>query len=181
MIVRITIALMIAAAMGGCASKQKSAKAKKEKDSTQTVATGDFQDKFEVNKSNLSARGISKYMILQPGRRAEYEGKDARLVITVLPETKTVDGVETAVVEERETEGGKLKEISRNFLAINRKTGDVYYFGEEVDNYKDDKIVNHEGAWMSGQNGAHFGMLVPGQPKSPHSASGHVQQLPEDR
>src|SRR5688572_30773725 len=167
MIVRITIALMIAAAMGGCASKQKSAKAKKEKDSTQTVATGDFQDKFEVNKSNLSARGMSKYMILQPGRRAEYEGKDARLVITVLPETKTVDGVETAIVEERETEGGKLKEVSRNFFAINRKTGDVYYFGEEVDDYdKDGKIVGHGGAWISGQKGARFGLLVPSQPKT---------------
>jgi hypothetical protein len=119
-----------------------------------------------VNKADLSARGISRYMILQPGRRAEYEAKDARLIITVLPETKTVDGVETAVVEERESEGGKLKEVSRNFFAINKKTGDVYYFGEEVDIYKNDKVVDHEGAWMSGQKGAHFGMLIPGQPKT---------------
>ena len=129
MTMRIIIALTIAAAIAGCASKEKSAKAKKEEGSTETVATGDFQDKFEVNKSDLSARGISKYMILQPGRRAEYEAKNAKLVITVLPETKTIDGVETAVVEERESEGGKLKEVSRNFFAINRKTGEYLDLG----------------------------------------------------
>jgi hypothetical protein len=166
MTMRLIIALMIAAALAGCASKEKSAKAKKEEDSTKSVATGDFQDKFEVDKSELSARGMSKYMILQPGRRAEYEGKDAKLVITVLPETRTVDGVETAVVEERESEGGKLKEVSRNFFAINRKTGDVYYFGEDVDVYdKEGKIIGHPGAWISGQKGARFGLLLPSQPK----------------
>ena len=30
---------------------------------------------------------------------------------------------------------------------------------------QDGQIVGHEGAWISGQDGAHFGMLLPGQPK----------------
>jgi hypothetical protein len=164
---RVMMMFVIWAAITGCASKGKSTQAKKDAGPTQdTSARADWQDKFEVDKADLSARGMSKYIILQPGRRAEYESKDGKLVITVLPETKTVDGVETAVVEERESEGGKLKEVSRNFFAINRKTGDVYYFGEEVDVYRDGQVVDHEGAWMSGENGAHFGMLIPGQPKN---------------
>jgi len=36
-------------------------------------------------------------------------------------------------VEEREEVDGELKEISRNFFAICREHGDVFYFGEEVD------------------------------------------------
>jgi Concanavalin A-like lectin/glucanases superfamily len=52
------------------------------------------------------------------------------LTITVLNETKMVDGVETRVVEERETKGGKLKEVSRNYFAISKRTNDVFYFGE---------------------------------------------------
>jgi hypothetical protein len=76
-----------------------------------------------------------------------------------------VDGVTTRVVEERETKNDKLVEVSRNFFAISKKTNDVYYFGEEVDGHKNGKVVNHEGAWLSGENGAKFGLLMPGTPK----------------
>ena len=166
---KVFVMMGIVLAIAGCHSSSKQAKTSSphEEKSVEAkpVKSSDFQDKFDVQKSDLSARGVGRYIILQPGRRAEYESKEGKLVITVLPETKTVDGVQTAVVEERESEGGKLKEVSRNFFAINRKTGDVYYFGEEVDIYKDGKVVDHEGAWMSGQNGAHFGMLIPGQPR----------------
>jgi hypothetical protein len=182
MAMRVPIILVMLLAMTGCASKDKTGQAKKAAGSTQPVAAGgDWQDKFEVDKADLSAHGMSKYIILQPGRRAEYQSKDGKLIITVLPETKTVDGVETAVVEERESEGGKLKEVSRNFFAINRKTGDVYYFGEEVDMYKDGKVVDYEGAWMSGQDGAHFGMLIPGQPKSGQRYYAEMAEKAKDR
>jgi hypothetical protein len=165
---RISLMLILIATVAGCASKDKSAQAKKDGGGTTkaVASTESFQDKFDVDKADLSSRGVSKYMILQPGRRAEYQSKDGKLIITVLPETKTVDGVETAVVEERESEKGKLTEVSRNFFALNPKTGDVYYFGEEVDEYKDGKVAGHKGAWISGVNGAHFGMMIPGQPRA---------------
>jgi len=77
----------------------------------------------------------------------------------------TVDGVEVGVLEERETKDGKLVEVSRNFFATDKTTGDVYYFGEDVDNYKDGRIVDHESAWRSGEKGARFGLMIPGRPK----------------
>jgi hypothetical protein len=86
------------------------------------------------------------------------------LTITILPDPVIVDGVAVGVLEERETKHEKLIEVSRNFFATDKKTGDVYYFGEDVDNYKDGKIVNHESAWRSGVNGARFGLMVPGAP-----------------
>jgi hypothetical protein len=52
--------------------------------------------------------------------------------------------------------------VSRNYYAISKRTGSVYYFGEEVDIYKNDKIVSNEGAWLSGVKGAKFGLMMPG-------------------
>jgi hypothetical protein len=94
-----------------------------------------------------------------------YTGGDVLLVVTVLDETRVVDGVTTRIVEERETKAGALEEVSRNFFTIDPKTGDAYYFGEEVDIYKDGKVVKHEGEWLSGQNGARFGLFIPGAAK----------------
>jgi hypothetical protein len=82
--------------------------------------------------------------------------------MTVLGETKVVDGVETRVVEEKESEGGNLVEVSRNYFAICKSTNDAFYFGEDVDIYEDGEIVSHEGAWLAGQNGAKAGMIMPG-------------------
>ncbi|MGQ0615229.1 MAG: hypothetical protein ACT4PV_15960 [Planctomycetaceae bacterium] len=65
-------------------------------------------------------------------------------------------------MEEREEEEGKLIEVSRNFFAISKRTNSVYYFGEEVDEYEDGKVVGHPGAWLSGKEGARFGLMMPG-------------------
>jgi len=88
-----------------------------------------------------------------------------RLTVSILPDAKTVDGVTTGVLEERQEKDGQLIEVSRNFFATDRNTGDVYYFGEDVDNYKDGKIINHESAWLAGVKGARFGLMIPGTPK----------------
>ena len=124
-----------------------------------------WRDTFQVNKANLDPTGTSPYLPIQPGKVLKLaHGKD-RLTISILPDTKTVDGVTTCVLEEREEKDGHLIEVSRNFFATDRTTGDVYYFGEEVDNYKDGRIINHESAWRAGVKGARFGLMIPGQPK----------------
>ncbi len=125
----------------------------------------DFRSTFSVDKAKLSSTGRGTYFILEPGHTLHFQSGKDTLIITVLGETKVVDGVATRVVEERETEGGQLVEISRNYFAIDNATGDVYYFGEDVDMYKNGKVTGHEGAWLSGVNGARFGLLVPGAPR----------------
>lgn len=124
-----------------------------------------WRDTFDVGKKALSSTGRGTYVVLEPGATWTYSDREEQLVITVLDETRTVDGVVTRVVEERETVNGALKEVSRNFMAIHPATGDVYYFGEEVDMYKDGRVSSHEGAWESGRDGARFGLLVPGSPR----------------
>ncbi len=132
-------------------------------------ATGaKFTESFGVNKSDLASVGSNRFFILTPGFQTTFEGKEAGkqtvLTITVLNETKMVDGVETRVVEEREIADGQLAEVSRNYFAISRVTGDVYYFGEDSTTYKDGKAAGVEGSWLSGVNGAHFGLAMPATP-----------------
>jgi hypothetical protein len=123
-----------------------------------------WSSEFIVDRTQLVATGASRYFILDPGYEAVLEHGDERLVITVTNDTRLVDGVTTRVVEERETRGKTLVEVSRNFFARDPKTGDVYYFGEDVDNYKGGRVASHEGAWQAGKDGARFGLFMPGTP-----------------
>jgi len=128
----------------------------------------DWQQTFAAAPADLMSVGENPYFILKPGYQLTLEGKDGaktvRLVISVLDETKTVGGIEARVVEERETENGVIVEVSRNYFAIHKTTKDVYYLGEDVDIYKNGKVVDHEGAWLHGVNGARFGLLMPAAP-----------------
>jgi hypothetical protein len=69
------------------------------------------------------------------------------------------------VVEDREMKNGALVELTHDYYAIDSATNDVYYFGEDVDVYKNGKVVSHEGSWLSGVKGAKFGLMMPGNPK----------------
>ncbi len=119
-----------------------------------------------MDKANLTNVGRNPYYIpLEPGYRLELKGGGGTLTVTVTRKTKMVDGVETRVIEEREEKNGTPMEISQNYFAIDKTTNAVYYFGEDVDMYKDGKVESHEGSWLSGVNGANFGMMMPGKPK----------------
>jgi hypothetical protein len=130
-----------------------------------------WREEFGLSRRSLTPTGRNNYCVLEPGFQLILEkGKEGekgheKLAITVLDETKKVDGVATRVVEEKEWRNGKLVEVSRNYLAICKKSGDVFYFGEEVDNYRDGKMVGHAGAWLAGLNGAKAGLIMPAKPK----------------
>jgi hypothetical protein len=123
-----------------------------------------WQTDFTVDKANLASAGTNPYFVLEPGHTLSFSDGTTLLVISVLNETRTVDGVVTRVVEERETKNGQPLEISRNYFAIDKETKDVYYFGEDVDMYKEGKVTNHEGSWLAGSI-YRFGLMMPGSPK----------------
>ena len=125
----------------------------KEKPSAEEIASSKgkkWTDRFHQENCTFASIGKNRFFSLQPGHRLVLQNAREKVTITVLDETKTVAGVETRVIEEREEENGKLKEVSRNFFAICKEHGDVFYFGEEVDDYEDGKIVRHSGGVASG-------------------------------
>lgn len=125
-----------------------------------------FTTSFMAENCTFTSTGTNPFFILEPGYemvfRGEEDGEPAELIITVLDETKQVDGIETRVVEERESADGELVEISRNFFAICEETNSVFYFGEEVDDYEDGEIVSHSGEWLAGGDNATAGIMMPG-------------------
>jgi hypothetical protein len=108
---------------------------------------------FDIADCAMTPTGHNDYLILEPGHQLVLEGGNEKLVITVLDDTKEVDDVLTRVVEEREWRDGELIEVSRNFFAMCIATKDIFYFGEQVDDYRDGKIVSHAGAWLKTQEG----------------------------
>ena len=121
---------------------------------------------FSAENCTFSSTGRNPFFILEPNYQLVLSGEDAgdaaELTITVLNETREVNGTQTRVVEERESEGGELVEISRNFFAICEETNSVFYFGEEVDIYENGNIVGHEGAWRAGDDANRPGIIMPG-------------------
>lgn len=126
-----------------------------------------WQMEFGIKNCNLQTTGRNPYFILEPGHQLVLEGGDTKLQITVLNDTKTVDGVTTRVVEEKEWKDGKLLEVARNYFAICPQTKDVFYFGEDVDFYENGKVVKHDGSWLAG-NGNNAGLMMAGAPKLRH-------------
>ena len=129
-----------------------------------TQAEASWTRDFHVEPDELGPTGRNPYFILEPGYQLVLEEGNERLTITVLNETRMIDNVNTRVVEERETKDGRPVEVSRNYFAISKRTNSVFYFGEDVDMYKGGKVVSHEGAWHAGENGARFGLMMPGLP-----------------
>ena len=133
--------------------------------SVDVAADRSWQQEFDLSGCNMTSTGRSEFFILEPGFRLVLEGGNERLAITVLDETRTISGVTTRVVEEREWRNDALIEVSRNFFALCEETNDAFYFGEEVDDYRGGEIVGHGGAWLAGSDGASAGLIMSGDPQ----------------
>lgn len=72
--------------------------------------------------------------------------------------------VEALAVEDRELEDGELAEVAMDYF-VQADDGTVLYLGEDVDEYKNGKIVSHEGSWMFGKDAKIPGIMLPGKLK----------------
>jgi hypothetical protein len=121
---------------------------------------------FNQEGCNFYSIGRNEYFILEPKYRLVLAGKIGQdsivLTITVLDETIRIGNVDTRVVEEKEKLNGKLSEVSRNYFAFCLQTGSIFNFGEDVDVYRNGKIIGHEGSWRADSANARTGLLIPG-------------------
>ena len=137
------------------------------KESTPAASVAPKKDKewtrdFAIEDGDFASVGTNRFFILKPGHRLVLQSDTEKVVITVLNDTVMIGKTETRVLEEREYENGELKEVSRNFFAICKKTGNVFYFGEDVDVYSKGKIVRHSGAWRADGKDSQAGIMMPG-------------------
>jgi len=119
----------------------------------------------------LHPRDITNpYLPLASLRQDILENENERVERTAKPEvhkTFRLGGqpVVALTVEDREyTASGDLTEATLDYFAQD-DDGNVYYLGEDVDEYKNGKVTGHSGAWLLGKDTQKPGLLMPAHPK----------------
>lgn len=113
----------------------------------------------------------TKWFPLVPGRQFILDGQSNlgagllphRVILTVTSLTKTLSGVKTVVVWDRDYNNGVLEEAELAFFAQD-KDGSVWTLGEYPEEYQDGAFVGAPSTWIVGVANAEAGILVPGQP-----------------
>ncbi|MEO6457228.1 MAG: hypothetical protein ABIO92_02990 [Chloroflexia bacterium] len=122
-----------------------------------------------INPADFTTKITNKYFSLPVGKemtyQAETEDGPEKIVIRILPETRTIMGVTTVVYLDTVYLNGQLHEITKDYLAQHKTTGDVWYFGEEVDNYENGKLKDHAGSFIHGNDGARAGIWMKAEQK----------------
>lgn len=121
-----------------------------------------------IEPSSFSKVVNNPYFTLTPGRKMVYEAKTdegiERIEVIVTNEEKEVMGVDTVVVWDRVWLDGELIEDTKDWYAQDQE-GNVWYFGEDTSELKDGVVLNHNGAWEAGVDGAKPGIIMKADPK----------------
>jgi hypothetical protein len=129
----------------------------------------DKEAKGEVPRFTHPREITNPYLPLGSLKQDLLERKGERVERTAKPELHKIfkigdQTVDALVVEDREFVKGKLAEVALDYIAQS-DDGAVYYLGEDVDEYKNDKVVGHAGAWLYGKDTQKLGLLMPAHPK----------------
>jgi hypothetical protein len=96
--------------------------------------------------------------------RGSEDGKRLINRTTITPWSKMIQGVSTTVVNDVLYEGGALREKTTDWYAPDN-SGNVWYFGEATAVYNNKgQVVNTEGSWEAGVNGAIAGIIMTANP-----------------
>jgi hypothetical protein len=95
------------------------------------------------------------------------DGEPFRTEVTLLPDTRIIEWgdqrVETLVSQYVAYLDGRLHEVAYDFYAQD-DNGAVWYFGEDVFNFKDGFISDTHGTWIAGKDGP-AAMIMPADPQ----------------
>jgi len=96
------------------------------------------------------------------------DGKPFRTETTLLPDTRIIEWsagqcVKTLVSQYVAFLDGRIQEVALDFYA-QADDGSVWYFGEDVFNYKRGVVADTSGTWLAGKEGP-AAMIMPANPK----------------
>jgi hypothetical protein len=95
------------------------------------------------------------------------DGKPLKIETTLLPDTRVIEWspgqcVRTLVSQFVAYEAGRIQEVALDFYA-QADDGSVWYFGEDVFNYRRGVVNDTGGTWLAGKEGP-AAMIMPAQP-----------------
>ncbi len=105
------------------------------------------------------------YFALVPGQTYVFESADGSSSNNIAVSNKTINimGVTCVVVVDTAHEDGEVVEIAKDYYAQD-EFGNVWYFGEDVKNFVDGKLVDTHGSWRAGVDGALPGYIMKAAP-----------------
>ncbi len=120
-----------------------------------------------IYPENFVSEINNAFFPLTSGSTFTYKGQTVagleRTLLEVLSDTRSVMGIPCTVVRDRVYLNDVLIEDTYDWYAQD-KDGNVWYFGEDVDNYVDGVLDNHYGSWEAGVDGAEPGVVMLGNP-----------------
>ncbi len=121
-----------------------------------------------IDPANFVSGIDNRYTPFPPGAFRVYEKRTAegleRIRVEVLPETREIMGVTVMTLRDTVTRNGVLIEDTKDWLAQD-KHGNVWYFGEIVQNFEDGLLANLDGSFEAGKGGAKPGFWSKGAPQ----------------
>jgi hypothetical protein len=126
---------------------------------------GDYMS--QIYPGNFKGAITNSFLPLTPGSTFTFstetdEGTEVG-EIEVLNETKVILGITCTVVKDRVYLNNQLIEDTYDWFAQD-KSGNVWYMGEQVDNYVNGVVDNHYGSWEAGVDGAEPGIMMAADP-----------------
>jgi hypothetical protein len=125
----------------------------------------------DVNPAKFSNSTVftNPFFPFEDGKTYVFEGQTEdgleHVEVKRTTKTKVVMGITCVVINDKVWLDGKLIEETDDWYAQDND-GNVWYFGEDVDNYNlDGSLKNHAGAWEAGVDGAQPGIIMLADPK----------------
>jgi hypothetical protein len=126
---------------------------------------------FGRQKFDRSTTVSNKWLPMKPGTQLVFEGTTVegkekiphRLVFTITDLTKTIAGVRSVVLWDRDFSAGELVEKELAFFAQDND-GNVWQMGEHPEAYEDGKLVESP-TWIHGLKGARAGLTMKAKPR----------------
>jgi hypothetical protein len=160
----------IAAAAAGCGSSSSNKAASTPQINVPRAKTAGASYHPKIDPSQFTADIRTKWWPIKQGATWVYDGqKDGvpeHVVVRVKPAQKTIMGVKTMTIQDTVTINKALEENTTDWYAQNKKTGDLWYFGEDSKDYKNGVVVSTQGTWEAGVDGAQPGVVFPGHAKA---------------
>jgi hypothetical protein len=125
-----------------------------------------------IDPKNFGGAIDNPWLPLAPGTVLTYEGtkddKPATLVLTVSNKKKSVDGVDCVIVEELVSLAGAPSDRTNGYYAQD-KDGNVWYFGEDVQELDAKGKVTKTEGWHAGVDGASPSLVMEATPAKGHT------------
>jgi hypothetical protein len=134
-----------------------------------TSSSPTLDERRNIAPANFVRTVDNPYYPLKPGTVYRYRGitgkRKAFEVLEVTSRTKTIQGVQTTVLHDRNYVGGRLAEDTLDWYGQDRQ-GNVWYFGEDTKQIgPNGKPKSTAGSWEAGKDGAVAGIFMPAKPR----------------